>query len=184
MTIDIKTDEAPLRPYEADGIQELDNNLPTWWVGVLISTTIFAVLYMFYVHGMEGTSIKKEYADSLLVKFEAQKSEGGEPTELNAMIGNKLSIEKGKEVFVANCVPCHGANGEGVIGPNLTDEFWLHGGQPDKIFATIMEGAVEKGMPPWGPVIGELKARLVTAYIASLKGSKPTNAKAAQGDHE
>ena len=184
MTNDNKTDETLLRPYEADGIQELNNNLPTWWVGVLISTSIFAVVYMFYVHGMEGTSIKKEYAESLLVKFAAQKSEGGEPTELNAMIGNKLSIDKGKEVFVANCAPCHGANGEGVIGPNLTDEFAVHGSKPDQIFATIMAGAVEKGMPPWGPVIGEQKARLVTAYIASLKGSNPANAKAPQGDHD
>ena len=184
MTNENGKDETLLRPYEADGIQELDNNLPTWWVGVLISTSIFAAAYMLYVHGLDGTSIKREYAKSFLVKFEVQNSAGGEPAELNAMIGNKLSIDKGKEVFVANCVPCHGANGEGVIGPNLTDEFALHGSKPDQIFATIMAGAVEKGMPPWGAVIGEQKARLVTAYIASLKGSNPAHAKAPQGDHD
>jgi cytochrome c oxidase cbb3-type subunit III len=184
MANDNKNEETPLRPYEADGIQELDNNLPRWWVGVFVVTGIFAVLYLAYFNVIEGSSIQKEYAASLLVKVAAQKSADGEPTDLNAMIGHSPSIAKGKEVYTTNCVPCHGVNAQGVIGPNLTDKFWLHGGKPEQILLTVMSGSSEKGMPAWGGIIGEQRAMQVTAYIKSLKDSNPPEPKAPQGDAE
>lgn len=180
-------EEAPVRPYEADGIHELDNNLPSWWVGLFVFTTIFGALYLVYVHLIGGTSIKKEYEESLKVTYSAPASSGGdsgEPTDLNAMIGNATSIAKGKETYTANCAPCHGANGEGTIGPNLADNSWIHGGKPDQIYNTIFNGVAEKGMPAWGPILGEQKARQLTAFVTSLKGTNPANGKAPQGNPE
>jgi cytochrome c oxidase cbb3-type subunit 3 len=180
-------EEAPIRPYEVDGIQELDNNLPSWWVGLFVFTTIFGALYLLYVHLIGGTSIQKEYDDSLKVTYAASAPSGGdsnEPTELNAMIGNSTSVAAGREVYTANCAPCHGPSGEGKIGPNLTDNYWIHGGKPDKIYGTIFNGFPEKGMPAWGGILGEHKARQLTAFVTSLKGTNPAGAKAPQGEPE
>ncbi len=188
MTKDYQTEEAPVRPYEADGIKELDHNLPSWWVGLFVFTTIFAGLYLIYVHLIGGTSIQKEYEDSLKVTYATPKSSpgdgNGEPTELNAMIGHSASITGGQEAFTANCAACHGAAGQGNIGPNLTDKFWIHGGKPDQIYATIFDGVVAKGMPPWGSILGEHKTRQLTAYIVSIRGTNPPNPKAPQGQEE
>jgi cytochrome c oxidase cbb3-type subunit 3 len=192
MTKEYQSEEAPIRPYEADGIQELDHNLPSWWVGLFVFTTIFAGLYLIYVHLIGGTSIQKEYEDSLKITYAASSGTGGdgsgdgnnEPTELHAMIGHSTSIAGGKATFNANCAACHGAAGQGTIGPNLTDKFWIHGGKPEQIYATIFNGVVEKGMPPWGAILGEHKTRQLTAYIASLKGTNPPNPKAPQGNEE
>jgi cytochrome c oxidase cbb3-type subunit III len=181
------SNEAPIRPYEADGIRELDNNLPSWWVGLFVFTGVFALLYLVYVHLIGGTSIKKEYADSLKVTYAAPENSPGEsdePKDLNAMVGHAGSIAKGKETFTANCAPCHGSNGEGKIGPNLTDKFWLHGGKPEQIYATILNGAPEKGMPAWGSILGEQKVRQLAAFVTSLKGTNPPNPKAPQGTEE
>ncbi len=175
---------APVRPYEADDIQELDNNLPSWWVGLFVFTVIFSVLYLAYVHMLGGPSIAKEFTDAMASVPTASSSGGGETKDLNAMIASSDSVAAGKAAFAANCSPCHGQQGEGTIGPNLTDKFWLHGGAPEKILLTISQGAVEKGMPAWGPVLGEKKARELTAFVVSLKGSNPPNAKAPQGTEE
>ena len=181
-------EKVPVRPYEADGIHELDNNLPSWWVGLFVFTIIFAGLYFLYMHGIGGPSIKQEYEQSIAAAASAPKraSSGGgdEPTDLNAMIGNSVSIGKGKETYTANCAPCHGPQGQGTIGPNLTDNYWLHGGKPDQIFHTIVNGVPDKGMPAWGPILGEQKARQLTAFIKSIKGSNPPNPKASQGNLE
>jgi cytochrome c oxidase cbb3-type subunit 3 len=180
-------DEAPIRPYEADGIKELDNNLPSWWVGLFVFTTIFGALYLVYVHLIGGTSIQKEYDDSLKVTYtQAKSSDAGsdEPTDLTTMIGDAGSITSGKEVYTANCAPCHGGEGQGTIGPNLTDKFWIHGGKPEQIYATILNGFADKGMPAWGGILGEQKTRQLTAFIVSIKGTSPANPKAPQGDAE
>lgn len=187
MANDTQNQEAPMRPYEADGIHELDNSLPSWWVGLFVFTIIFGALYLVYVHLIGGASIKNEYEESLKVTYSAPSSsggDGGEPTDLNAMIGNATSIANGKATYSANCAPCHGANGEGTIGPNLTDNYWIHGGKPDQIYHTIFNGVAEKGMPAWGAILGEQKARQLTAFIVSLKGSTPPNGKAPQGNPE
>ena len=191
MTNHSHSDETPIRPYEADGIQEYDHNLPSWWVGLFVFTTIFAGLYLLYVHLIGGTSIKKEYEDSLTINYSAKTSGGdhhgddnGEPAELKAMLGNPTSISAGEATYTANCAPCHGSAGQGNIGPNLTDKFWIHGGQPDKIYATIFDGIAEKGMPAWGGILGEHKVQQLTAFVMSIKGTNPPNPKAPQGNAE
>ncbi|MBC7659172.1 MAG: c-type cytochrome [Chitinophagaceae bacterium] len=91
-------------------------------------------------------------------------------------------VAEGKAIFAANCAPCHGPDGGGVVGPNLTDNFWLHGGKPDDIVAIIANGAAEKGMLSWGPILGPAKINAVAAFVISLKGTHPNVPKAAQGE--
>ncbi len=179
--------QVAVRPYEADGIRELDNNLPSWWVGLFVFNVIFGLLYFVYVHGLGGPSIAKEYASNLALMPAAGGGSSADPEDaknVNSIIGDSNAIAAGKSTYSANCAPCHGVVGEGTIGPNLTDNFWLHGGTPEKIYLTISNGVVEKGMPAWGAVVGDKKVREMVAYVVSLKGSNPANGKPAQGTEE
>ncbi|HKA86871.1 MAG TPA: c-type cytochrome [Haliangiales bacterium] len=90
----------------------------------------------------------------------------------------------GKEIFATACAPCHAANAGGHVGPNLTDEYWLHGGRPADILASVRFGWVDKGMPAWGPVLGEANVRAVVAYVVSLKNTRVAGGKAPQGTTE
>jgi cytochrome c oxidase cbb3-type subunit 3 len=173
-----------LRPYEADGIQEMDNRLPQWWVGLFVGTIVFSVFYMAYLHVMGKALIDDEYARAMAVAAERQASSGGGGSDLNAVMADPSSVKSGHEVYTANCAPCHGDAGQGTIGPNLTDKAWLHGGKPEQIFASIENGYAEKGMPGWGAILGPLKTKQVTAFVHSIKGTTPPNPKAAQGDLE
>lgn len=178
-------EEAPIRPYEADGIQELDNNLPTWWVGLFTVCVGFAIIYMVYLHALGGKTLQQEYELSVAAAKTAPGGGGaGGESDLNALIGNAEAIQNGKDVFIATCAACHGQVGEGNIGPNLTDKFWIHGGKPESIYNTISNGFAEKGMPAWGPILGEKKVKQLTAFVVSLKGTTPPNGKAPQGDPE
>lgn len=182
-------ENVPLRPFEADGIQELDNNLPSWWVGLFVFCTIFGFLYMVYVHLLGGPTIEKEYIASMNAALVSPPSSSGgsstdEPTDLNALLGNAGAAASGKEAYVGNCAPCHGQNGEGLIGPNLTDKFWIHGGKPEQIYASVFTGYADKGMPGWGSILGEKKVRHITVYLIGLIGTNPAGAKAAQGIEE
>jgi cytochrome c oxidase cbb3-type subunit 3 len=103
-----------------------------------------------------------------------------------AVLGNPKNIHEGQEVFKAKCVACHGNEGQGVIGPNLTDDFWINGeGRIKDIAALVANGVPEKGMPPWGPVLTANEARDVVVFVRSLHASNPANPKAPQGEkHE
>ena len=94
------------------------------------------------------------------------------------------NISGGAAVYQANCIACHGAQGQGVVGPNLTDPFWIHGGGPEAVLASITHGYPDKGMPAWKPVLGAEKVRLAAAYVLSLHGLNVAGGKAPQGDKE
>ena len=155
-----------------DGIEELDNRLPNWWLGILWITIVFSAGYWFYYH---TTSIGPSQAEEL--KQELAAIEAKKPKEvalsddlLASMAQDAQVVETGKQVFVQTCVACHAAQGEGLVGPNLTDNAWIHGSQPMAIYKGISEGYTAKGMPPWGPTLGEERTRAVTAYVLTLKG--------------
>jgi cytochrome c oxidase cbb3-type subunit III len=177
--------QVPVRPFEADGIKELDNNLPSWWVGLFAFTTIFGALYLLYVHGLGGPKIADEFKNDMasMPQPGSAPNGSGDSKDLNAMLASQDSIASGKAAYTANCAPCHGPSGEGNIGPNLTDKFWLHGGSSDKIYLSIANGVVEKGMPAWGPVLGDNKVKELTAFISSIKGTNVAG-KAPQGTEE
>lgn len=177
------------RPYIVDGIKEYDNPLPPWWVTLFWGCNIFAVIYLIYIHGMGGPTLDKELetARSEHQKQMTQMADAGDGSgsDLKAVLSSKEAIEAGKAHYKVNCVPCHGPEGQGLVGPNLTDKYWLHGGSAESIIKSISEGIPTKGMVPWKAILGPKKIKETAAFIMSLKGTNPPNPKAPEGEpHE
>jgi cytochrome c oxidase cbb3-type subunit 3 len=103
------------------------------------------------------------------------------PEKLLALVSDKAAVESGKAVFMKNCVACHGPDGGGIIGPNLTDNYWIHGGTIAEVYKTVTVGVLEKGMPPWGKMLKPDELERVVAYVTTLHGTTPANPKAPQG---
>ena len=174
-----------------DGIQEYDNPMPRWWVALFWAAIVFSVLYGLNVPGIgPGKGRIAGYEREMAVAQQRFGSRtpaaGGVPTdaELAALARDPARLEHGKAVFTANCVPCHRADGGGAIGPNLTDDFWIHGGRPGQIFHTISAGVPDKGMPAWSLTLKPDDLPAVTAYVMSLRGTHPASPKAPQGVEE
>jgi cytochrome c oxidase cbb3-type subunit 3 len=175
--------------HEVDGIQEYDNKLPNWWLYSLYGTIGFAVLY-WYVYQTTGigASPAQAYQDELDRNAAAAamqiKVGDATPESLMALAKDPNALALGKQVFTSTCAACHRNDGGGLVGPNLTDEFWLHGGAPEKIFHTISTGVPDKGMPAWQPQLGALKTQAVAAYVITLRGTHAAGGKAPQGERE
>jgi cytochrome c oxidase cbb3-type subunit 3 len=176
--------------HEVDGIQEYDNKLPNWWLYMLYGTIIFAAGYWFHYQTsgfgeLPRAAYQKEMDKEAAIQAERIKAAGAvTPEALMTLAKDKGTVEQGKQVFATTCVACHRADGGGVVGPNLTDDFWIHGGAPDKVFKTISLGVPDKGMPAWGPQLGPDRVRAVTAYVISLRGTNVPNGKAPQGERD
>ena len=181
-----------LKDSQYDGIQEYDNDLPRWWLGTFFITIIFGFGYWahYYVLG-SGPGQDQEYQNSVAF-YERIYSSGGEETgevettneTLLALLEKSDVLGEGKKIYMKNCTPCHGQLGEGTIGPNLTDTYWIHGGKPMDIYNIIVNGVPEKGMVPWNTVLKNSEIQAATAYVLSLKGTNPANGKAPQGEKE
>lgn len=176
--------------HEFDGIAELDNPTPAWFSVLFYGTIIFAIGYMFNYHVFNwGKSQEEEYAIELQeaeearIAFLQKPGAGGPQINENNMeqSTDKEMIQKGAALFKTVCTPCHGEHGEGGVGPNLTDEFWLHGGSAKAVFKTIKYGVPEKGMVAWEKSMNAKQISDITNYVLSLKGSNPAGAKAPQG---
>ncbi|MBI2391327.1 MAG: c-type cytochrome [Deltaproteobacteria bacterium] len=176
--------------HEYDGIQECDNALPNWWLGILYGTIAFGAIYWLSAESFKTTPSPRAEYHAEMEKIAAEeaakmKAIGSVSDEsLLAMAKDTKALDDGKGVFASTCAPCHAANGGGSIGPNLTDANWLHGGAPMKIYGTIKDGFTAKGMPAWGPALGEERVRAVAAYVVSLKNTNVAGGKAPQGDPE
>ncbi|MFC3559188.1 cbb3-type cytochrome c oxidase N-terminal domain-containing protein [Pedobacter jamesrossensis] len=171
-----------------DGIHELNNPVPGWFNFLFYGTILFGIGYLFYYYiGGYGLNQDQLYQAEINKSIEdkaiyLQKSANA-IDESNVKIDNSaMVIESGKAIFTGNCVVCHGPAGGGIIGPNLTDEFWLHGGGVNNIFKTIKYGVPEKGMISWEKTLSPKQISEVTNYILSLEGTKPVGAKAPQGE--
>lgn len=179
-------DKDRLLDHIYDGIQEYDNPLPGWWVWLFWATIVFSVLYMVYYHLGPGPSILSEYEEEARMA-QAQQArlgavEGPVSDEaLRAAARDAGAMAAAKEIFATRCAACHGPGGGGLIGPNLTDEYWLHGGRPTDIYRVIAEGVPDKGMVPWKGQLRPAELTSVTAYVLSLQGTNPANAKPPQG---
>lgn len=186
--VTVEEEESILLDHSYDGIKELDNNLPPWWKYGFYLTIIVSVIYMLHYHvlGTGDLQIKEyenEVANAKLEIDEYMKSSANNVDENTVqLLTDAGDIASGKEVFLASCAACHGRNGEGTVGPNFTDEYWLHGGSVQDIFKSIKYGWVEKGMKSWKEDLSPIQIAQVTSYIKSLKGTNPPNAKAPQGD--
>ena len=166
---------AELLDHAYDGIQEYDNPLPAWWVWVFVVTIAFTPLYVVYYHLGEGDLVEDEYATDLAAWNEAEAAramESGVVSEetLTALMNDAGTLAAGEALFRTNCTACHGELGEGKIGPNLTDDAWLHGGTLLQIHRTIDQGVPEKGMLAWGKTLPPEDVRRVAAWVGSLRG--------------
>jgi cytochrome c oxidase cbb3-type subunit III len=146
---------------EADGIEEYDNPLPDWWVGLFWLTIIWAVAYTLHYHVIGGRSQERELAAEL-ARAEARWPSSASAGEF--VITDEL-VRAGRVVYQSNCAACHGASLEGGIGVALNDGNWVHGGEPDEVLRVVTEGVPAKGMPAWGPILGPERVRQVTAYV-------------------
>lgn len=175
-----------LLDHDYDGIQEYDNPLPRWWLMILYGSIAWALFYVPWYHFGPGPLAAEEYAEELKA---AGEGEGAAPRsvtftaeELKAAVADAAKVAEGKKVFDTNCVACHTATGAGLVGPNLTDEFWIHGGSLVDIARVVTDGVPDKGMIAWKTQLSSAQIVGVTAYIRTLKGTNPPNPKAPQGD--
>lgn len=177
--------------HNYDGIRELDNHLPPWWKWLFYGTIAWSVVYIFVYHISNSMPLSlEEYQQEVaLAEAQIQKLRASQPQaeidESTLIFSNDAAIiEKGQKVFMDyNCGSCHRNDGGGnTIGPNLTDAYWLHGGDIKNIFATIKNGVVEKGMPAWGKAMSPESVRDVSFFVMSLNGTNPPDAKSPQGE--
>ncbi|MFI5301367.1 MAG: c-type cytochrome [Polyangiales bacterium] len=171
-----------------DGIEEEDNALPRWWLITLWGAVLFAAVYWQAVHDfnlIDTPTAAYEKSEEARHAAEAdQAKQAGEVTVASMLALSKDSgtIKEGAETFKSTCSACHRADGGGLIGPNLTDGFWLHGGAPNQIYKTVRDGEPAKGMPPWGASLGEQRVRAVAAHVLTLKNTNVRGGKAPQGE--
>ncbi|MGZ3420553.1 MAG: c-type cytochrome [Polyangiales bacterium] len=176
--------------HEYDGIKEADNALPNWWLAILYGTIAFGAVYWLAAESFKTVqsprvAYDEEVAKSAAVEAARVKAAGVVTDEsMSTLAKDGKTVSEGQAIFASTCVACHAANGGGGIGPNLTDEFWLHGGSPSKVYATIKDGFAAKGMPAWGGTLGEERVRTVAAYVLTLKNTKVPGGKAPQGENE
>lgn len=194
--VPLEKEEDVLLNHDYDGIQELDNNLPPWWVGMFYISILIAGIYMVVYHVSDiGISSEEQYvqevrdAEIAMAAYrtkqaeidKAKKTETISSENVTALIDEE-SIAYGKELFMDNCSQCHGKSGEGGIGPNLTDEYWIHGGGVKNIFNTITYGKHEKGMIKWKDKINPSDIQKVASFIITLGGTNPENPKDPEGE--
>jgi cytochrome c oxidase cbb3-type subunit 3 len=174
--------------HNYDGIRELNNQLPPWWKWGFYFTIAFAVFYLFSYHvAGTGKLSLQEYAEELKQaqhdKEERMKISANNITEANVVaFTDAHELAEGKNIFEKNCVACHGNLGQGNVGPNLTDEFWLHGGGIKNVFNTITTGVPNKGMISWKAQLAPKQIQQVASFILTLKGTNPAGAKEPQGE--
>ena len=172
--------------HEYDGIHELDNNLPPWWKYSFYISIVWSILYMGYYHLGDGELSIPAYEHEMelakIEKAEIAKTMASKVDESNVTIADASGIADGAAIYKSNCAACHGNAGEGNVGPNLTDKFWLHGGDMTSIYKTVKVGWPAKGMKSWEAELSPVQMKNVASYIKSLAGTNPANAKAPQGE--
>lgn len=187
-TIPIEKEADIMLDHDYDGVRELDNDLPPWWLAIFYLSTAFAVGYIYVVHFTDyGISSSEQYvqememAEADVKAYLATQSNAVDETNV-VLLSEADALSSGQLLYVSKCAVCHGQAGEGGIGPNLTDEYWLHGGSIGDVFKTIKYGVPEKGMVPWKNDLRPRQMQEVASYIKSLQGTDPPNAKEPQGE--
>lgn len=185
--IPIEHEADALLDHNYDGIQELDNALPPWWKYGFILTIGFAFVYLLHFHVLgNGKNPTEEYQEEMSkaqIEKEAYEAKNKDRIdEANVPMADAAGIKSAEVNFLANCVACHGAKGEGGVGPNLTDDYWLHKGSLNDIYNTIKKGYPDKGMQSWASKFNPKEMSQLASYVKTLKGTNPPNGKAPQGD--
>jgi cytochrome c oxidase cbb3-type subunit 3 len=172
--------------HDYDGIKELDNRLPRWWLWLFYITIAFAAVYFVRYHVIHTAPLQdQEYQNELTSAVQQYKDAapaGQVDAATLAPLTDAVSLEAGSAIFVKNCVVCHLSKGEGLVGPNLTDDYWIHGCKFSDIYTLITNGVPEKGMISWKTQLSPDQIQQVASYIITLHGTNPPNPKAPQGD--
>lgn len=181
-TLNGNPEDEVIEGHDYDGIVEYDNDLPPWWKYLFYLTIVFAFVYIFVFHVFNIAPLQLEEYTMAVEKAEIMYAnvdlEYEKPSEDEAL------LKESETVFVQNCAACHGQLGEGGVGPNLTDKYWLHGGDINAVYHTIKYGIEEKGMKSWKNEFSNEQIYGMASYIATLQGTNPPNAKEPQGEPE
>lgn len=176
--------------HDYDGIQELDNPIPAWFMYLFYATIIFSAGYLlnyhvFHIGQLQYEEYRTEMAQADLAR-KAYLSKAANRVDENTvkLDAGPAVLTSGQAIFKQSCVPCHGDHAQGVVGPNLTDDYWLHGGKINDVFKTIKYGVQAKGMPTWEKQLSPKQISDVANYIKSLHGTNPAGAKEPQGEKE
>jgi cytochrome c oxidase cbb3-type subunit 3 len=171
--------------HDYDGIRELNNRLPPWWIYGFYLTIVFAAIYLWRYHVAHSAPLSKEEyeiavqrADENVKKYLKQRGEAVDENTVT-MLG-EADVAEGKKIFQVACIACHSEGGAGNVGPNLTDDYWLHGGDIKSVFKTIKYGI--NAMPTWQNAYSNKQIAQLASYVKSLHGTNPANAKAPQGE--
>ena len=172
--------------HEFDGIQEFDNRLPNWWLWLMWGSMVFALIYWVFFHTLGvGVLPVERFEMEMQVAQEAQIAralEAGIDNDFFVMMSqNEEKLAEGREIFVKHCVACHLDQGQGSVGPNLTDGYWVHGCEPMQMLKIINDGVAAKGMPAWMNQLGPTRVNAVLAYILTIRDTEVTG-KAPEGE--
>ena len=184
----VKEEAAITLNHDYDGIHELDNKLPPWWLYGFYACVAFACIYLYRFHVSHTAPSSLQEYETAVAQAEIEKQEYLETAASKvdettvALLTDAAALESGKKLFTGTCAACHGAEGQGIVGPNLTDDYWLHKGGIKDVFKTIKYGVPEKGMKSWKDDFSPAQIAELASYIKSIHGTKPPAAKEPQGD--
>lgn len=187
-TVDAESEAAYNLGHEYDGIEELDNPTPPWWQWGFVASGIFAVVYMWIY--FVSYSAPNQYQELEIANAKAEErikaymatSASNIDENTVTLLRDNADLETGKKLYVDNCAACHMSDGGGSVGPNLTDDYWIHGGSINDIFRTIKHGVPEKGMKSWKDDFTPMQIAQISSFVHTLKGTTPASAKEPQGD--
>lgn len=175
--------------HDYDGIQEQDNPAPPWLTRTFVGCIVFAAAYFVWFHVAHQGALPVEKFDSAWAEYQAMRKEAAK-TEvvavdegvLTAEVNDAELITRGKQVFAEKCVGCHTDNGRGLVGPNLTDDYQIHGHSRMDLYTTVSQGVLDKGMPAWGEQLPQHDVLAAAVYVSTLRGTNVPGGKAPQGD--
>lgn len=174
--------------HDYDGIRELDNRLPPWWLYGFYICILFACVYLWRYHVTHTAPSSLEELAAVMQKAEIEKEAYLKNAANNVnentvtYLSDASALEAGKKIFVTACAACHSADGGGTVGPNLVDDYWIHGGSISSVFKSIKYGWPEKGMKSWKDDYSPAQIAQIASYIKSIKGTKPATPKEPQGE--
>lgn len=187
-TTELDKEDEIMLDHSYDGIRELDNNLPPWWKYGFYLSILVAVIYFVHYHITKTGPLQAEEYVTSIKKAEAEIEEYMKTSANNVdestvkLLTDPSDVKVGKDLYIANCSPCHGKTGEGTVGPNLTDDYWMHGGGIKDVFRTIKYGWPDKGMKSWKDDFSPMQIAQLTSFLRTFKGTNPTNPKEKQGE--
>ena len=187
--VPVEKEETIVMEHSYDGIRELDNHLPPWWKWLFYGSIVWGVVYLVAYHVTDSLPLQTEEYNTEVAQAEEQvrklkAANPGTVIDENTVVlaTDATALAEGKETFTNICASCHRMDGGGDIGPNLTDQYWKHGGSIQDVFKTVKNGVPNTNMVAWGGALSPEKMQNVSSYVLSLQGTNPPNAKAPEGD--